>query len=350
MLVRTVLSPSVFAIPPEKEVESYSLVIELLQKLENNGIILVDDANSIGMDFYNKIQNWSKCNKFPKEAKKFLKQLHNKNRLVKVPIKGGFRPQCQEQPCQYCIEIARNELPIAFLARHECKSCTQSQLAMLSKLKVIDVEMYVLDEEFCSLLNRRDRVFAPGEATQDKFEQEILIPLFREAKSVKIYDRYLGRSLLSQNEADNYKVTLRWILEVFRREARKPRLFEVYGGFLTKSIDEEKRDSKKKKANNKKAFDISKVENARCNLEFDLQRIFPEFKVIIKKETQGNELPHARYIITDQVAISVDRGSDLFLNKKNSSNSRELKDVHIAYCSESGKIEQYVRKMPNLYT
>jgi hypothetical protein len=350
MLVRTVLSPSVFTIPPEEKVASYSLVIGLLQSLENNGIILVDDANSVGIDFYNKIQNWSKCNKFQKQAKKVLKQLHNKNRLVKVPVKGGFRPQCQEQPCQYCIEIARNELPIAFLARHECKSCTQSQLAMLSKLKVIDVEMYVLDEEFCSLINRCDRVFAPGEATQDKFEQEILIPLFREAKSVKIYDRYLGRSLLSQNKADNYKLTLGWILEVFKRESRKPRFFEVYGGFLTKSTDEEKRDSKKKKAGRKKAFDISEVENARCKLEFDLQRIFAEFKVIIKKETQGNELPHERYIITDQVAISVDRGSDLFLNKKNSQNLGELKDVHIGYCSDLGKIEQYVRRMPSLFS
>ncbi len=75
---------------------------------------------------------------------------------------------------------------------------------------------------------------------------------------------------------------------------------------------------------------------------------FPNFKVIIKEETKDSHMPHDRYLITNQVAVSIDRGLDLLLDKRKSPYPRLIRDVRIDYCSESEKVEQYVRSLPNL--
>jgi len=82
-------------------------------------------------------------------------------------------------------------------------------------------------------------------------------------------------------------------------------------------------------------------------LEADLQKIYSDFNLIVKKERQGKEFIHDRYIITDKLAISMGRGVGL-LSKEISSPEDLLLDFNIACCSEHGKIEAAVRSLPDL--
>ena len=74
----------------------------------------------------------------------------------------------------------------------------------------------------------------------------------------------------------------------------------------------------------------------------------PHFRLIIKKETTAHQMPHNRYLLTNQVALSIDRGFDLLKTSRKSLYPRSIRDVRIDYCSEAEKVEQYVRTLPDL--
>ncbi len=329
MLVRTILLPSVLRANPENQPAHYGMVIRLLQDLKKNGVVLLDDTNCIRASLLQDIPKWPV--KFRKKAEVLLTELKKKNRFVEVSLKDEVQATCKNKPCQQCIRIAKIYSPPAILASQGCNQCAQAQLASIPSVEVVDVAEYSISDFFDSYLKPRDHLLNRGEWTQHEFEQEILIPLLRDAKDVKIYDRYIGRSILQKKNAATYKFTLKWIIDVFVRErsSKFKGVFEVYGGVNTCSIPKPKRPN---------------AVAALRKLESDLRQFHPAFKLIIKDETQGGEMPHDRFLVTNQVAVSVGRGFNLLFG----SNPRLVKDVTIAYCSEPGKIEQAVRTLPNL--
>ncbi|MBD2184325.1 hypothetical protein H6S82_24190 [Planktothrix sp. FACHB-1355] len=339
MLVRTIILPSVLKADPENQSVHYGMMIGLLQDLEKNGVVLSDETNCIRAALFQDIGKLPV--KFRKKAEVLLKDLKKKNRFIEVSLSNGFQAICKNKPCQQCIRICKEYSPPAILVSYGCKECTETQLALFPSVEVIDVAEYRISNLFEFHLKQVDRIIPNGEWKQDKFEQEILIPLFRDAKHIKIYDRWIGRSALQTPDigqiGDNYKLTLEWIIDVFLRESRlgASGVFEVYCGLDTRKID--------------KAKIPSFIASLR-QFESDTRNThsFPNFKLIIKEETQANQMPHDRYLITNQVAISIARGFDLLLDKRNISYPRRLRDVTIAYCSEPDKIEQAVRKLPNL--
>ncbi len=338
MLVRTILLPSVLKTHPDNQSPHYAMVIRLLQDLENNGVVLLDDTQCIKASLLQDISKWPV--KFRKKAKVLLTTLKNKNRFVEVSLKGEVQATCKNKPCQQGIRIAKSYLPPAILTSQGCNQCAHSQLVLVSSVEVIDVTEYCISDFFESHLKSSDRVLSNGEWKQDKFEQEILIPLFRDAKHIKIYDRWVGRSALTNPNgqvADNYKFTLEWILDLFVRESRLgvDGIFEVHTGLDTRCISKAK---------------VPTFVASLRSFESDMRKAysFPNFQVSIKEETQADQMPHERYLITNQVAISIDRGFDLLLGKRTSPYPRLIRDVCIDYCSEPGKIEKAVGRLPNL--
>jgi len=335
MLVRIILLPSVLTSLPEDRASFYSLTIKLLQELEKTGVILVDDKNCIKTALSQSIREWPE--KFKKPVQKLLKKLWKNHRFVEVSLTSDIQSSCRRKQCQQCIKIAKEYLPMAVLARQDCNSCANKQLTEVPTVKVIDVEEYSLDDDFRSYLDERGCVLGNAEWKQDKFEQKILIPLFRDAKNIKIYDRWSGRSILTPN-ADKYKLTLEWILDVFLGVSRlgSGGIFEVYSGFYTQ------------KQPGKPPPNVIGAVAALRQLEADIQKKHPNFRLIIKKETQSRPMPHERYLITNQVAVSIDRGFDLLIDSRTSPYPRRIRDVRIDYCSQSAKVEQYVQTLPNL--
>ncbi len=337
MLVRTILLPSVLKTHPENQPADYGMVIRLLQDLENNGVVLLDDTQCIRASLLQDISKWPV--KFRKKAEVLLTTLKKKNRFVEVSLKGEVQATCKNKPCQQGIRIAKIYSPPAILTSQGCNQCAHAQLVLVSSVEVIDLAEYSVSDLFESHLKSSNRILSNGEWNQDKFEQEILIPLFRDAKHIKIYDRWVGRSAMTNPHgqiADNYKLTLEWILDLFVRESRLGvnGIFEVYTGLDT-------RRSKPK---------VPTFVASLRSFESDMRKAysFPNFEVNIKEETQADQMPHERYLITNQVAISIDRGFDLLLEKRTSPYPRLIRDVCIDYCSEPGKIEKAVGRLPNL--
>jgi len=202
-------------------------------------------------------------------------------------------------------------------------------MADIFSVKVVNSDEYAIEDEFCAVMEKLDHSFPKG-AEKKQFEQEIIVPIFRYAKHVKIYDRYVGRSILQKNNAKKYKSMLKSILNVFGTTNSRQGIFEVYCGF--------------KPPNSSKLSDaLSDAKTKLKQLEADLQNLYPRFKLIVKDETKGKEFIHDRFMITDQFALSMGRGVGLLSNKEG-----WLRDFTIAYCSEPDKIDADVRRLPDL--
>jgi hypothetical protein len=327
MLVRTILLPSIFRVNSEKLIPDYGLIIRFLQDLEKNGIVLVDDLDYILAAIREDIKEWPQ--KFKTQAQKLLIALRKKGRFIEMSLNDEVQVKCKNQQCQQCIRMAKIHLPPAIISSDHCKECVAKDLTQFPTIEVVDITDYSISDFFDAHLKPNDYFFGKGKLKQE-FENKVLIPLLRDAKDVKIYDRYIGRSILQKANAPKYKCTLEWIIKVFMRErgAKFKGVFEVYGGISNSQISEK---------------EIPDAIAALRKLEAEFQQLHPNFQLIIKKETKDFQMPHDRFLFTNQIAVSVGCGFNLIFDSPNL-----LQDVTISYFSKPGEIENAVKVLPNL--
>ena len=319
MLTRIILFPCVFI-----SVNETQIIIIMLMDILRSGIILIDDQNQILQSIEASINNWNP--KFKRKAKEILKKLKKKNRFVKVSTTQPLISNCNNQIEENCIKVFTSEDFYRIIARHN--QCANNGLVGNRVSLLEDYAISCLVDK----LRKSSLTLITGEWKQDRFEEEILIPLFRDAKHIKIYDRWIGRSALQGTT--NHQPTLKWFLEVFQKVAtiRLDTVFEVYCG-----IGSQKKDK----------ILLPKAITALRKFEAEIQVLFPYFKLFIKEETFDYQLPHDRYLITNQTSIYIGRGFDLFV-KANESYPRRIKDVQIGYCSNPEKVEPYYRDLVDL--
>ena len=331
MLCRLVLLPSIFTSILDKQPASYSLVIEFLRRLEQTGVVLVEDLHSMG-----KISdNWPQ--RFKDSARNILNRLFDQKRIVVVSLSDQSQPtSISTKQCLPHLRIVQ-DYPVEFaVARKECIACTVKPVPCLAEMKtqlvktstiMIDIDEYTLSDALCQSLERRDRFYEPGVGRQRQFEQEILIPLFRDAARIELYDRFIGRSILKSN-ADQYRLALEWVLGIFKREARlgESGTVEIYTGIFTRPYP------------NQPPFNRNDAIAAFQNLETNMKALLPKFRIFVKEEEQSRQMIHDRFLFTDQVGISIGRGFNLILDKRSSLSPRRLQDIHISYCTEIKKI------------
>jgi hypothetical protein len=329
MLTRTILLPSIFGVNPEKSYAKYGMVIRFLQDLEKNGIVLVDDTHCIRDAMIEDIKKWPQ--KYRTKAQQLLIVLEEKDRFVKMSLNDEVQAKCKNQQCQLCIRMAKIYLPPALISSNHCKECAEREMTQFPSIEVVDVDEYSMSNFFDAHLKLNgDFSAAKGELNQQEFEDKVLIPLLIDAKDVKIYDRYIGRSILNKKIAKKYKFTIKWILDIFLRErgSKLNGVFYVYGGIHSPQIHQDQ---------------IQNAINKLRELETEFKQVYPKFQLIIKDETKGEEMPHDRFLVTNQVAVSVGRGFNLLFGSPS-----RLQDVKIDYCSDPGKIEKEVRNLPDL--
>ncbi|MGK7902482.1 MAG: hypothetical protein AB4352_13895 [Hormoscilla sp.] len=330
MLVPTVLLPSVLTATTDDS-DSFGKLLELLINIEKSriGVILVDEHQRLWNYLLQRVNEWPQAKRTKLQT--LLKKVRKNKSFVSVTLDNKIESNCSNKHCDSGICIAKQHLTKAVVARQDCHPCAITQLAGSSALEIVNLDEEKSTEYFYNILGKSDRVF-PNGVNLEQFKQEIILPIFRYSKNVKIYDRYVGRSILRRN-AKNYKSMLEWLLEVFADNSRQG-IFEVYCGFKPKNLSQS--DEEKSKAKTKLK-----------QLEAYFQNIYPQFKLIVKDETKGKEFIHDRYIITDQLAISMGRGIGL-LSEELSSPEDWLLDFNIACCSEPGEIEAAVRSLPDL--
>jgi|GEM_PF-1937803 len=352
MLLRVVIIPSIFIPRNDKNPWYFNTIISLLQDLLKTCVVLVDKDCCIMNALYEAVNKWPE--KFRKKAQSLLKQLYKTNRIIEVDSKEILALACINNPCQHCIGITKTYLPRIVIAIDDCYQCAKEELSSLKIVPVVHVANYAVSNfaDDCQK-NSCGITLADGEWTQEKFEENILIPLFRDAKHIKIYDRMIGRSIRDKNGEitaikpipKHYSETLEWFLDIYLQHSRpkSTRIFEVYSGFDIRAFEGKR----------------AEAQRVLSQFEVDMQTKFSfrSFKLTIKEEVgREQEMPHGRYLITDQTAILIERGFDLLWDGEQMINagyslikdSRRIRDVGISYCQDSSKIADAVKQLPDL--
>lgn len=351
MLYRTLISPSVFSSLP-KESRSQDLFCNavngcLLDLLENGVIVdFLDGEQSVAKLFQKLVDDWPIKRK--QKVRELIKKLEKKSRFATIPVQhkdfDTEKIHVKSNLCESYIMLLDSNSSIPLITGQNC--CIESCKTSMPTISVIDIDNYS-DSQLAQDLRRAktENNFGSGDITKYEFEKKILIPVFRDAKHIKIFDRYIGRSLLdnysgnirvSRHLKGGYRKTLEWMIEVFFRETshRMHSTFEIYTG-----ID---------KIYDLSETDIQDIESAFQSFHNYLNKKYSiEIKFFVKKEKHKDinsfklELRHQRYIITEQVGLSIDRGCDLLLNDL-------MRDVSVSFISKTDAITRDTNKLEDL--
>ena len=358
MLYRIIISPSLFSDGSMDEAQASHIqkcIYELFNDALKNGVFLVASKEATSVSVRDSLASWPQKSK--KKAKMILMALTRQNRFVEKEILRVADDTFRYDGCGYIPGLVQTYAPALVVLGNGC--CISSILSSAKKtLKIGDYRSFEWTEG-----TQEEIRASEGKYTKEKFEKDVLIPIFRDCKHVKLIDRFIGRSQVSgpirsaklKEFRSDYQKSIEWIVEVFDRETahRKYRSFTIYTGIKT--------------AEAKKDFSIRELKE-RTVSEFreSLQQLqdsmdekydFP-VRVVGKKESSkqhgklGLQMSHDRYLITDQFSISVGRGFDLFfsdteLQTRNLSEDN-LKDFHIYRTLKKFEIEREVRKLPAL--
>ena len=324
MLTRVVIFPCVFSSETE-----YQTIITMLKDCLRSGVILIDDKmqllESIKMNISNTIPI-----EFQQKINMLLDELGKQRRFVKDNSINLFDGSCSNNTNANCIKLSldysRDCFEILIVQYFNCSDNSKINN------KIVSIENYsisLLPEK----LDINNLTIKDGEWTQDNFEKEILIPLFRYAKQIKLCDRNIGRYFKTN---PNYKANLEWLFEVCRKAKNSSTksfgaTFEIYCGAGLKS--------------NKHHEMISSINE----FEVESRKKYPNFEIeiFIVDESQDKQFPHDRYLITDQFAISIGRGFDLFINKSKKY-PRSIREVEISRCVKPDDIMSAINKLPKL--
>lgn len=337
MLYRTTFSPSALKF----EEKTYVLFIGLLQELNKNCVIFSDLAGKLEKEIVATIQNSPP--KYQYKARHLYQSLKQKKRIIKQSF--NTPEALLGNSCDF-YGLAINSINELLIFTGE-NCCLESIIE--PKSRMVKLDEYLLSTRFTE--RKDNHIFSDGQINKQELENLILIPLFENAKSVKLIDRYIGRSMINKKGkiereiVGRYQQSLTWLIELFDKcNLQSQRRFEIYTGVETSDLNS---DEIKYLYNNLMKF-VTTIQGKCPKLDFDLK---------VKRETKKYaEMPHGRYLLTDQTSILVERGFDLlwdedkmyFANLNPHNNVSKIRDVAITRIPDPGKIESSIKKLEDL--
>jgi hypothetical protein len=175
---------------------------------------------------------------------------------------------------------------------------------------------------------------ACGEWSKDDFEQKVWKPIFRHAQSIALVDRWVGRSLLRDQNCTsiprNYRRGVQWILDqIAQHNSSVMPTVELYCGLDSQDA-------------HRIAMATRLLKTWREELADRYREQF-QFGLYVKKETREHQLEHDRYVITDQIGLAIGRGLDILCD-----NNLTLRDTTISVLPMPGQLVTEVRILPDL--
>ena len=316
-------------------------VLGVLHDVRQNCVLWVDAAGSTTNEYDLAVSKWPV--RFRKPLEQLLKDIARRNRYVKLE-RPAFVSRCAEASCSLYSAVVSGEACDASITPSKCRPCHVSELLHYSPVEISEYHL----SRFAAARRTNALAYANGKLKQPDFERRVLSPIFRYAKHVKIFDRYIGRSVVPQPNGapallkPGYQKTLEWFISVFQRECRRPHgaAVEIYCGWQKPSRSKTR----------------SAVLALRQYQTYLNQRFSVPISIRLKKESNNNEMTHARYLVTDQASFTIDRGMDLLWDdtrmqrqKLNPAiDPRPLRDFAISYCEDCSGVDSCVRALPNL--
>lgn len=346
MLFQAVIPPKLLADLPSEPLSSRlfcNVWLSILSAWVQNGAIIYPHSHTSDLDYLNALDTWPP--KYKKRAQELLSVLKIKGRILGSPLAYLPAATCGDKSCQPYVGAGTANVNSFLFSSESCVVCpTLQPLAA----RVVEPTNYYISDLPRLTSAKSCFVLPNGQWQTHDFEKEVLNPLFRTAKHVKIYDRYIGRSIMNSRKTtvrgikDGYKRTLEWIVSAFQTNggATRSGVFEIYCGIdFTPSLSQ-------------KAQIRTEIANLKAALSSILGRTVDIF---VKQELIHAQCPHGRYLITDQIAILIERGFELLWDDSEmiaaghnpAVDPRRLKDVAIILCQDCGSVEAATKALPN---
>jgi hypothetical protein len=341
MLLRAIHMPLLYdEVPSDPDVADLycSALLTLLEDTTRNGILFVDSDNLMFDVMDRGISNKKKWQVTArKRAQEYLELLERRNRLVRIEPVSSTEASCGGQGCAQSLTLARQERPDTVITRARCTHC---DLLQSNGIWATSLHDYAASS-FRRNRNSAESVeLADGEWDKKTFEQQVWAPVFRYAKHVKLFDRMLGHHLTGKLERGkplspgrqlevgrNFTRGLEWTFAQFLAHApiRPSRRFEVTCGLDATQFHESV---------------LKAAASALRQYANDLSEKYGfAITMHVKRERTDAALRHARFIITDQIALVVERGFDLLRSDD------KVRDVIINHVQNPEKIEREARDL-----
>lgn len=297
MLFQTVHMPSVYKHLADGLVSSYNFrdILSILEHAVDNCIMLDDIDGTVSKSIGTGISRWPyREQKKAEELWSFLKS----KRLVKLHTHNITPHICQVPGCHNAIELTKYPDIEMVLISESCHVCRSLPMA-------IEPSDYI----FSPFLNKCKATetieLNEAEWTKSEFEQRVWHPLFRHARIVKIYDRYIGRSIKFQKQPtracklkDSFQRGLNWLIEQYASVNKSEnKQLEIYCGTLSDPYEPWKDTA---------VVNLMKIWEQELTSNY---KVAVRVKVI--RENSKDQMPHRRVLITNQTAIMIERGFDL---------------------------------------
>ncbi len=335
MLLRAVHLPRLYSdLPPDPGVASRhcAQVLGILQDVERNCVLLVDDGNVMTGEISRAIHHWPP--KYRGRAKEMLEKLRKSQRFVRLKDGGEVQVTCSSGDCGHTIAVCRREIPEILLGPTVCEGCATLATCEVAFTGIDDYPM----SSFSRLRrNSESLTLADSQWDKSEFERNVWDPLFRYAKHVKLFDRYAGRHL--QHEGGgyhlsvkaNYARSIEWIFGRFAAlsAGRTARSFQITCGLESDRLSD--------------AEMLGAAEVLRRFARDLSEKHGMEMSIHVKVESHGSEMPHARWIKTDQeVVLVVERGFDLLKA------DGTVRDVIVSLIPNPGGLEKRASDLPDV--
>ena len=334
---------------PDQRLRS-NAVLMALQDLVRDCLLVSCNRSCTPEALLNSISRWP--TEYRKAGQEVLRRLKQQNRFVHrvkdTETNKAFTcppfAECSASTClEHVAELPSFCVPRATLSVEPCATRLRSEGCS---------SIVVIEEYSTSTFKQRSKgpiIIADGELSSSEFAERILVPVFRHASFIRIVDRWVGRSLVTpEGEEDglaNYRRTLTWICELIKSSAHDcPQRLEILTGVDRGPLD--------MRALQKVVADFGKMG---CDLQHSTGL---EIAFDIRLETRRQKLQHARYLVTDQVVLLIERGFDLLWDDKRMQIAKldpavaepRVRDVSVSICERDdyGKVEVETRKLKTI--
>ncbi len=329
MLINLVLLPSVFKLT-DGNTKNLDKIATILSVARNRFIFLTknDYSDEVYAALEQGDQSWE--SDVRQSATQILDCIAKGNKVV---VDSIFQDKlhCQDLVCNPYLSIGMTHDELYFIISENCFQCTEMTLNELIDRghKILKLDRTSIPESLLNKISKTDLQADHGVWDKNKFQENILYPIFKHSCKVQIYDRYIGRASV---ENEGYKNTLKWLVEFYKDCSNSDnKIFEIYTGVGFRNKEQTEEDW------------LSRVSEIRNNIVLtrnELSSIMPEScDFYLAKEGGRDTLNHARYIRTDQALICIESGLDL-LQKNN-----RIRDFHAFHCSDVKLIDRHVLKV-----
>ena len=285
-----------------------SVLLSALQSWMRNCVILVDNQNRLTRRIRSYLDGMQ-----PQDRKNFqvcLEKLAKRKRIIKRDIDLA-QGEDTDNDFTVCQEIVRKHRPDAFIIATK-KSIAVSDQASPCHEKTVALCEYAASPLFDEI-ERHD--FTIG----TEHDYTVLKGVLGYARYVRLFERNIGRYW-----GKDYMRSLEYLFDLYRDvgEFSTEGQIEIVTGLV------ETKDKEKEKENQKKYSDLLIDFREQVEKEYPFQITFT-----VKKESSYKNLPHTRYLQTEQFLIQLDAGFKFFnsVTGKTRSNVLSVKEPEFPF-------------------